>query len=361
MDISKDYYKILGVDENATDKEIQSKFRKLSKETHPDLHPGDKEAEAKFKEYSEAYDILSNKQKREEYDNMRRYGSQRFNNEDDLFSEFMRMHGFGNARRSNSNAPRDGDDIVVNCVINFAEFAFGSEKEVSVDIKKNCHHCHGTGSKDGKKTKCPVCGGTGMEVNIFNNGFSREMTICRRCMGAGVINTNTCPHCHNGKNTDTVKVKINIPKYKFGLLKTSIAGNEGTNGGRCGDVYVKVSVNNDSPFEIDDRLNLYTDIYINPFEAIIGTEKEVVTPHGMAKVKIPSGSQYGQQLRVAGKGLNGSDLYLRIVIEIPRGLSDKERKNLEEIYKKLHKFNYKKSEEANKIFKEYNKKLEEYR
>lgn len=334
MDFSpdKDYYKVLGVPENATEKEIQTRFRKLSRETHPDLHPGDKEAEAKFKEYSEAYDVLSSKDKREEYDNIRKYGST--GGADPFEAMFQHMRGNAARRRPSGPMPEHGEILKAAIKVNFSDTVFGTDKTIRVPVKKRCHHCDATGSKSGKMGTCPHCHGTGV-LTQRNSGFMFQQT-CYFCNGTGQAPLNDCPHCDGGFTKETKEFKVHIPAgiRTDSWIEVSREGNQGRFGGSDGIVVACIIVQDyeDCLFEYSpqEAFDLYTDHTISFYKAVFGGEEEIMTPYGMAKVKIPAGSSDGRLVRIAGKGLSrneyrknmfspsdNGDLYVRLHIEVP--------------------------------------------
>lgn len=368
MDIQKDYYKILGITEETPKDEISKRYKKLAKENHPDLHPGDKEKEEKFKEITEAYEVLSDESKRSEYDNMRRYGaSGPMGGMDDFFGAMFGNRGFGGGRgfggfSFKQDKRMDGSDTIVECVVSFNEFIKGCQKEITTPLTKMCHHCHGTGSKSGKKSPCPRCSGTGYEEIIRDNGRTRMITTCHLCHGTGEFANpeDRCPHCHGqGMVEKTTTIRVDIPAGKVGPLQTNIQGNDGLHGGRCGSVYIKVVVNNDSPFEIRQDLSLNVRITITAFEAMLGIEKRIITPHGPTVIKIPAGTQHGTRLRIPNKGVpivnkkEITPLYVDIVVEVPSNLDEKEialikKATVSETYQ-----HYKNIEKEKNLFKKY--------
>ena len=362
MDSNKDYYTILGITENATKDEISKRYKKLAKENHPDLNPGDKAKEERFKEITEAYEVLSDDKKKAEYDNLRKYGS--FNPMDgmnDFFSSMFGGHGFKHSGFNFNNKRVDGSDTIINCVISFNEFIKGCQKEMTAPLTKKCNACNGSGSKTGHKHRCPRCNGTGYEEVNYDNK-THLITNCRVCHGTGeyVRIEDKCPHCNgNGMIEKATTIKIDIPAGKLGPLQTNIEGNDGINGGRCGSVYVKVIVNNTSPFEILEDFSLSTKLTITVFEAMLGVEKRIITPHGPTTIKIPSGIQNGKKLRIPNKGIplvnknEISPLYVEIAIEVPTNLNEKETALIKKAVIEENYQHYKMIEKERNLFKKY--------
>ena len=307
--MSKDYYDILGVSRTATEDEIKKAFRKISKENHPDMQVGKsdaekKTAEAKFKEASEAYDTLSNKEKREKYDMMGNGGQSsgfgNFREADDIFSKFASqfgsfggMHGFRNSAFSSyanqapdPNGPEDGADIQIVLDVTFKESLFGVVKEFDINIEDVCHTCNGTGTADGKGfAKCPHCDGTGMIQQSHGHMFIQS--TCPYCHGQGYSNSNPCPTCFGSKRNQKRKhVSIKIPAGIQNGSKLRVAGNgqTGIKGGRNGDLYCILRVQNSELFKRQGS-DLFTTLYVSPIIASIGGDAEVYTPYGTIKIK----------------------------------------------------------------------------
>jgi molecular chaperone DnaJ len=376
--LAKDYYKILGIDKSATDDEIKKAYRKLAKKYHPDVNPGDKESEKKFKEINEAYQILSDPKKRAQYD---QFGDAAFNQGgfdqggfggfdqggfggfgqggfdfggfSDIFGDIF-GDVFGGGTRRNMG-PERGEDIRVEVTLTFEEAAFGTEKEVEVVRYEDCDKCNGTGAKSGTKPEiCPECHGTG-EVKITQNTpFGRIVNIrtCPRCHGKGKIISTPCPECHGtGKVRRVRKIKVHIPAGIDDGQMVSLRGEgePGVRGGPKGDLYVVVKI---KPHKIFKRegFDVKLKMPISFTEAALGAEIEVPTLDGRAVYTIPPGTQTGTIFRLRNKGIphvNGrgrGDQYVEVYIEVPKRLSEKQKELLREFDK------VSKSEGNNKSF-----------
>lgn len=374
--MSKDYYDILGVSRTATEDEIKKAFRKISKENHPDMQVGKsdaekKAAEAKFKEASEAYDTLSNKEKREKYDMMGNGGQSsgfgNFREADDIFSKFASqfggfggMHGFRDSAFSSytnqapdPNGPEDGADVQIALDVSFKESLFGVVKEFDINVEDVCHTCNGTGTADGKGfAKCPYCNGTGMMQQSHGNMFIQS--TCPYCHGQGYSNSNPCPTCYGSKRNPKRKhVSIKIPAgvQNGSKLRVAGGGQTGIKGGRNGDLYCVLRVQNSDLFK-RQGYDLFTTLYVSPITASIGGDAEVYTPYGTIKIKIPAGTTTGKQLRVPGKGLKApnvvGDLYLNIEIEPLVNLTNEQKDLLKAFNATVTAKNLQKSEERRK-------------
>jgi len=353
----KDYYKILGVSENATQDEIKKAFRRLAKKYHPDMNKS-KEAEEKFKEINEAYQVLSDPEKRKQYDAMRKgqfwnfggfgsgsagtqgfsgFGASQSANFDfnfdnfgfdfgDIFSSFFDFSDFGKKQRTRSS--KRTQTPVYQVEVPFEVAVKGGVIEVPITHETICPVCHGTGSEPGgKDIKCPVCNGTGFISKNTGNFFMQS--TCPRCGGRGLINTNPCKTCGGrGVVTQTKRVKVRIPAgvREGQILRLPKLG-----------VRLQVFVKKDSRFRRVGN-DIYTTYKINALKAIVGTVIEVETPHGKTvKVKVPAGIQPGQKLRLAGLGINGGDMFVVVEIEIPKNLKEKHREMIKEIIKDIEK------------------------
>lgn len=343
----RDYYEVLGVDKSASDTDIKKAYRTLAKKYHPDMNPGDKEAEAKFKEANEAYEVLSDASKRQKYD---QYGHAAFDPSQgagggyggfggfdvdlgDIFGSFF-GGGFG-GRGSQRNGPTKGEDIEVNVTISFEEAVFGCKKEISFSRMKKCSSCNGTGAASGSAEKCPTCNGTGQRRVMQNLGGMQfqSTTTCDKCRGTGRFIKDPCQKCRStGLEKENKKLTVDIPAgidHGKGLVIRG-AGNEGRNGGPTGDVYVMVSVRKSSTFQ-RDGYNIYCEIPITISEATLGAEIQVPTLEGMENYTIPEGTQTGATFTLRQKGvpvINSSrrgDLIFKVNVEIPRGLTQKQK------------------------------------
>ena len=356
----RDYYEVLGVSKTASDDEIKKAYRSLAKKYHPDANPGDKDAEAKFKEINEAYSVLSNADERRKYD---QYGHAAFDpsagagyggfgsggfgdfNVDlgDIFGSFFGGgFGGGSSSRSSRNAPQRGDDIGYNLTITFEEAAFGCKKEISYRREEKCATCGGSGAKPGTSKKtCTRCNGTG-QIRVQQNtmlGTMQSVHPCDVCGGTGKIIEQPCETCRGkGRVSNAMKVVVTIPA---GIddgqsIRLGGKGEAGYNGGPDGDLLVTIRVKSSKQF-VRDGYNLYTNLTIPVTTAVLGGEVTVPTLSGELKYNIPEGTQSGttfrmreqgiQKLRLPGKG----DLYVNVTVEIPKKLTSEQR----ELFEKL--------------------------
>ena len=359
----KDYYEILGVSKTATDDELKKAFRKKAKQWHPDANPDNKkEAEAKFKEVNEAYEVLSNPQKRQMYDQFGTADPQQagfgggpfgggngyysystsdfgdFGDLGDIFSSFF-GGGFGGQRSSSrrNNGPRKGEDLNIGIDISFEESFLGVEKEIVVTRQETCSHCNGTGAKKGTNPiKCPTCNGTGNVTSYQNTILGRVQTrrTCSDCHGTGEIIKEPCENCH-GKGTirKSPKVKVKIPAgindNQTVVLRGE--GNPGVKGGPAGDLYITVRVRKSSIFKRDGN-SVYCDIPVTITQATLGAELEIPMVDGSKeKYKIPEATQTGTQFTIRGKGfksINSSmqgNFIFRVVVQTPKKLTKEQR------------------------------------
>ncbi len=349
----RDYYEVLEVDKGADQDNIKKAYRKLAKKYHPDLNPGDKNAEAKFKEVNEAYEVLSDADKKAAYD---RYGhaafdgsmgggggegfSADFGDLGDIFGSFFGggFGGFGGGSSSTRrNGPRRGEDIGISVTISFEEAAFGVKKDISFSRIANCQTCGGSGAKPGTSPEtCKECGGTGQKRVVQRlGGMSFQSTVtCDACRGTGKIIKETCQTCRgNGSVKTTKNLTVTIPAGIDDGQRISLAGmgNDGKNGGGPGNLIVEVRVRRHSLFERQGT-NLYCEIPITVSEAILGAEIDVPTLEGTQKYKIPEGTQNGTRFTLRGQGIANinnpqrrGDLTFTVNVEIPRGLSEKQK------------------------------------
>ena len=354
----RDYYEVLGVNKGASDDEIKKAYRKMAKEYHPDLHPGDKVAEAKFKEVGEAYEVLSDPQKKSRYDQFGHAGvdpnfgggaggwggggvNVDFGDIGDIFSSIFGGGFGGGTRRQNPNAPRQGTDVGASVFISFEEAAKGCKKKVTVERVTTCSNCNGSGARRGTSpTTCPVCGGSGM-VNHQQRtpfGVMQTQSPCSRCQGRGRIIENPCPTCSGqGRVRKSGEVGINIPAgIDDGQVITIPGhGNAGQNGGPAGDLQVQVSVRPHPLFE-RDGFNIWYELPITYAQAALGAEVEIPTLDGKITQTIKDGTQPGDVIRVRNKGIpyiNGrgtGDLLLKVVVEVPKNLNREQKKILQE-------------------------------
>ena len=339
----RDYYEVLGVSRNSTPEELKKAFRKLALQHHPDRNPGDKSAEDKFKEINEAYSVLSDTQKREQYDTFGHAGPTgqgfgdfrdfNFGGVEDILNEFFGFGSiFGGGQRS-----RRGADLRYNMEIAFDEAAFGTEKEIVVPRTASCQECSGSGAKKGTRPeRCAACNGRG-QVSVQQGFFSMTRT-CGRCRGTGEVIKEYCPNCSGAgtvKESRSLKVKIPPGVDNGTRLKLRGEGEAVPGGGATGDLYVVMSVR-EHPFFLRQGEHLLCEVPITLSQAALGDEIEVPTLSGKKKLSIPQGTQPGQQFVLKGEGvanLNGhrrGNLVIRILIEIPKKLSKRQKELLVE-------------------------------
>lgn len=364
----RDYYEVLGVDKNASDDELKKAYRKLAKEYHPDLNPNDKEAEAKFKEVNEAYEVLSDSDKKARYDQFGHAGVDPsygggagggggfggfggFGDMGDIFESFF--GGFAGSARSNPNAPRRGQDIRANINIDFMDACKGKKVEVRINKMETCPDCHGTGAKAGTSSNtCPDCHGTGT-VKVGQRtpfGVISSTKTCSRCNGKGKIIDSPCPKCSgHGRSRTAITKEIEIPAGidDGQTLQVRGFGDAGINGGPAGDLNITVTVRPDPIFE-REGYNIHTEIPITYTQATLGDEIVVPTIDGKVKYAVPEGTQTGTVFRLRGKGvkklnrLDRGDQYVKVNVEVPSNLTKKQKDLLKEFETSLNEKNYQK-------------------
>ncbi len=347
----RDYYEVLGLQKGASEDEIKKAYRKMAKKYHPDLNPDDKQAEIRFKEANEAYEVLSDAQKKARYDqyghagvdpNFGAGGYQGYGFDDfdfdlgDIFSSF-----FGGGRRQNPNAPRRGNDISSSVVISFEEAARGCKKQIDVRVIAPCDECQGSGAAKGTSpTTCPVCRGSGQERRQQRTPFGvvQTQTVCSRCSGRGKIISNPCTVCRgSGQMHRTQKIGLNIPAGidDGQIISIRGKGNAGANGGPPGDLQVAVSVRPHPIFE-RDGYDVWYELPLTFAQAALGTEVEVPTLDGKIAHTIHEGTQPGEVFRIKGKGIPNvsgrgrGDQIIKVTIEVPQKLSAAQKKLLKE-------------------------------
>lgn len=348
----RDYYEVLGVDKNADAGTIKKAYYKLAKQYHPDTNPGDKVAEEKFKEANEAYEVLSDADKKAKYD---QFGHAAFDpamgGGDGGFGGFGGFGDFGDlgdilggmfggafgGGRQRRNGPIPGDDIGINVTVTFEEAAFGVKKDVSYNRVCRCGDCNGTGASGGSGVEtCSVCHGTGQVRRVQRmGGMSFQSTApCDACRGSGKIIKNPCSKCRgSGQTRETKRLTVSIPAGIDNGERIALRGqgHDGKNGGYAGDLIIVVSVRNHSIFD-RDGYNIYCEVPLTVAEATLGAEIDVPTLEGNVKYTIPEGTQPGTRFTLRGKGIpvvNGNgkrgDLVFRTMVEIPKGLTDKQK------------------------------------
>ena len=346
--MKRDYYEVLGVSRTCTDQELKSAYRKLAMQYHPDRNPGDKAAEEKFKEASEAYSVLSDENKRAQYDRFGHagVGGSGFGGFDasafqDLSEIFGDIFGFGDAfgggGRRRSRAQR-GADLRADITIELKDAIFGKTTEIPVRKSETCDACHGTGGARGKQpTTCSACGGRGQLR--YQQGFFSVARTCGTCGGTGQVITDPCKSCRGeGRVIRQHTMKIEVPPgVEDGTrIRYQGEGEAGAFGGPAGDLYVVLNIKEDS-FYARDGNNLHCMVSISMPEAALGTEVSVPTFEGEYKLKIPAGTQSGQQIPIRNKGVpalrgrSRGDLIVHIEVQIPKKLSQRQRELLEEL------------------------------
>ena len=354
-DMPKDYYEVLGVQKDATPDEVKSAYRKLAKKHHPDVSTDSKEeAEAKFKELSEAYEVLSDASKRQSYDQYGHAGvNEQFGNGGFSWNDFTRADDvsdifgdlFGNmfgGRRQQSrskNSPRAGESLRYDIEITLKDVLKGKTMEISVPHSVSCEACRGTGGKDGKTETCVKCNGSGQVQSVSRTPFGNMVTVsdCHACRGTGRYTPEPCPACRGAGRTNTsTKVSLNIPHgVDDGVrLKVSGKGDAGYNGGPPGDLIVVIHIREDKDF-LRDGVNLWSEVTTTYSKLVLGGEEHVRTIDGETiSLNIPPGTQIGGVLRLAGKGLprlNQSvrgNMFVRVRMDVPTKVSSYEKELL---------------------------------
>lgn len=348
----RDYYEVLGVEKSATGDDIKKAFRKLSKKYHPDLHPGDKTAEEKFKELNEAYQVLSDDEKRQRYDRFGHAGvdgnggfggAGGFDMGDigDIFSGFGDIFGFGGGGRQRRNGPRRGSDLSQYINLTFEEAAFGCKKKINITKTETCDDCGGSGAKKGTQpVTCSQCNGTGQiqqrRQTLF--GFSSVITDCPSCRGKGKIIKEACSSCRGTGNVRKNKtVEVNVPAGidNEQVMRISGAGNVGANGGQSGDLQLYIQV---KPHEIyrRDGFDVNVTFPITFVQAALGATLKVPTLHGVVEYDIPEGTQTNTRFKLKGKGIpilhgrGNGDEYVTVTVEVPKNLSQRQKEILRE-------------------------------
>ena len=350
----RDYYDILGVEKNSSSDQIKSAYRKLAVKFHPDKNKGDKAAEEKFKEASEAYHVLSNSERKQNYDNFGHAafengggGRGGFGNFDfsssfsDIFEDFF-GEGFGSSSKRSRRSNYRGSDLRYDLTINLEDAYFGKKENIKFSTSDKCETCNGSGSKPGFNIgSCTMCNGHGQVRS--NQGFFTVQQTCPQCGGSGEEITNPCTSCSGqGKKQASKKLAVTIPKgVDDGTrIRLSGKGEAGSRGAGNGDLYLFISINSHELFKRQDQ-HLFFECPISITDAALGSSIEIPTiDGGKAKIKIPAGTQSGKQFRLKGKGMPGmrsgnvGDLYVQINTEVPVSLN-KEQKELLEKFRQI--------------------------
>ncbi len=385
MASKRDYYEVLGVSRDVTDDELKKVYRQLARKYHPDLHPDDPEAEDKFKEITEAYEVLSNPEKRGIYD---QYGHDGLENGgmgagaggfsdvseilESLFGGMGGMFGgMGGRSAANANAPRQGKDLSASVTLDFMEAVKGKSQSISVNRQENCPECSGTGSVGGAAAEvCKDCQGRGTVKSTQRTPFGliSSSKPCPRCGGKGKVIKNPCQKCHGtGKVRVPKNITVNIPAGidDGQTLSVSGQGDVGTNGGPNGNLYVAVSVR-PHPLYTRQGYDIHCEIPITYAQAVLGDEIVVPTVDGNVKYRIGEGTQNGTTFRLRGKGVNRpnrndrGDQYVKVTVEVPKNLSKKQKDLLNQFENSLDSKNYAKRESFFKKLKDLlNKPLNE--
>jgi len=351
----KDYYEILNVSKDASPDEIKSSYRRLAKKYHPDLNPNDKEAEKRFKEINEAYEILSDPEKRKRYDMFGEAGvngqggySQDFTGFGDIFDDIFDIFGgFGRSSyRARERGPVKGADLRYNLNLEFEEAVFGVEKEVQIRRSESCDTCSGTGVKPGSsKETCSKCKGTGEVRYAQNTAFGQFVRVatCDACGGSGEIIREKCTTCNgNGKVLKNKRIKVKIPAGvdTGSIISVRGEGEAGDRGGPPGDLYVYINVKPHKLFKRQGN-DLFITIPISFTEACLGAEIEVPTLEGIEKFNLPAGTQTGTEFKLRNmgvpnvRGIGRGDLHFKVEIQVPKKLTDKQRELLLELDKEF--------------------------
>ncbi len=344
--MSKDYYAVLGVEKTVSADEIKKAYRNLAKKYHPDLNGHSAESEEKFKEINEAYSVLGDAEKRNNYDtygsadgNVFSGGFSGFGGFEDIF-ESVFSGGFSGGARRSANGPRRGSDVQYDLNITFEEAVFGCKKTVEVIRNEKCAECGGTGGKPGTEPKtCPTCSGTGEIRETVNGIFGRTVRArqCDKCRGTGKIYEQPCPKC-SGAKVNRVKRKINVT-IPAGIddnqaIPLRGEGNPGENGGPNGDLYIAVYVKKHSIFTREEY-NLYCDVPVTFVDAALGREIDIPTLDGTMKYKLTEGIQSGTVIRIKNQGVTRlhstqrGDLFVTVIVETPSKLNKKQKEALQ--------------------------------
>ena len=374
----RDYYEVLGVSRGASEDEIKKAYKKMARKYHPDLNPGDKTAEEKFKEVNEAYEVLSDADKKARYDQYGHAGvdptfgaggfgggfdgSFDFGDLGDIFGSFF-GGGFGGGRRTNPNAPQRGESIRMSIAISFEEAAFGCEKAVTVERYETCDTCHGNGCAPGTSPEvCPDCHGTGT-VQVRRQtpmGVFATSSPCPKCGGKGRIIHQPCKDCRGSgmvRKKKTIQASIPAGIDNGQTISIRGQGNAGKNGGPAGDLLITITVRPHEMFRREGT-SVLCEAPITFTQAVLGAELEIPTIDGKVKYTLPEGTQSGTTFRLKGKGIpsiNGrgrGDQYVTVYIETPKNLNKEQKEALKKFAETMGESNY---EEQKKFFKKFKK------
>jgi molecular chaperone DnaJ len=348
----RDYYEVLGVEKGASDAEIKKAYRKLAKQYHPDMNPGDKAAEAKFKEINEAYEVMSDSQKRAQYDQFGHaatdgsgfggfggFGDFDFGGFGDIFETFFGGGGFGGRTSRSTRDPQRGSDLKQTLEISFEEAAFGVNKEIIVNRMDVCTTCSGSGSKPGHQpATCHQCNGTGQVQYKQRTPFGQFVNIktCDVCHGEGKIITQPCVSCGGkGRVRKHIKLEVGIPAGidDGQILPVRGQGEPGVKGGPSGDLFLSIRVK-PHPFFKRNGFDVYCEVPITFVQAALGAEIEVPTLDGKEKLAIPEGTQTATVFRFKGKGIpvlretRRGTQHVKVNVEVPKKLSEKQKEIL---------------------------------
>ena len=357
----RDYYEVLGVERNASKDELKKAYRKLAMQYHPDRNPDDKEAEEKFKEAAEAYEVLSNDDKKARYDQFgheglrgNSYSSQGFSDINDIFSHFSDIFGGssifddffgggssrGRGRRRGAGTP--GSDLRVNLKLSLEEIAEGVTKKVKIKKQVTCDNCNGSGAEGGTSTKtCPVCQGAGEVKSVSRSVFGQfvNITTCNNCNGEGTVVDSPCKKCMgdgriNGETTLTINVPAGVSEGSYMTLRGE--GNSGKRGGQPGDI-IAVFQELAHDYFVREGDDIIYDLYVSYPDAVLGAEVEVPTLNGKARLKVDAGTPAGKMLKMRNKGIKhlnhggSGDQIIRVNIDVPKKLNSKEKELLKEL------------------------------
>lgn len=361
----RDYYEVLGVDKNASDEEIKKAYRQLAKKYHPDLNPGDAEAEQKFKEINEAYEVLSDSDKKARYDQYGHAGvdpnfnpggggfggfsSSDFGDIGDIFSSIFGGgfsgggSGFGSSRRADPNAPRRGSDLQTRIVLSFEEAAKGCHKTITVQQIEPCDVCGGSGCKSGSPQTCSTCHGSGQVTQQQRTVFGTMASTveCPTCHGRGTIINNPCPRCNGlGMIRRKKNIDVDIPAGVDDdqVLAVKGKGNYGPNNGPQGDLYIGINIR-PHPIFTRSGYDVYCSVTVTYSEAVLGHEILVPTLDGNVKYKMPAGTQPGTRFRLRDRGIRpshsaaGGDQYVTVNVDVPTKVTEHQKELLAEFDK----------------------------